>query len=441
MSVRLLDCLSTTDGLADAFCDRSLLAAMLQFEVALARAGARVGVIPAASIDAIAAAADPEMFDAAALATAARETGTVAIGFVERFTARVRELDARSAGFVHWGATSQDVTDTAIVLCLARARPLLVADHQHLLDALRRLSDAHAGTVMLGRTLLQPAPPITFGLKAAAWHAACARGWTRVRAAFDEALVLQFGGASGTLAALGDRGLDVASELGRELGLPVPDAPWHAHRDRLASLVTACGIYVGTLGKIATDVALLMQSEVGEAAEPGGGSSTMPQKRNPAGCAVALAAATRVPGLVASFLAGMPQEHERGVGGGHADGPTIASVVQATGAALVAVGRVAATLHVDPARMRANIAGTGGAVFAERAMMLLAPSLGRDAAHALMGKAAAESSAHNVKFADALAAMPAVASVLTHEELSTLEDPEAYLGVAERLRLQLLAAR
>ena len=294
---------------------------------------------------------------------------------------------------------------------------------------------------MLGRTLLQPATPITFGLKAAGWHAACARGWGRVRAAFGEALVLEFGGASGTLAALGDRGLDVASALGLELGLAVPDAPWHAHRDRLASLVAACGIYVGTLGKVATDVALLMQAEVAEAAEPGGGSSTMPQKRNPAGCATALAAATRVPGLVASFLAGIPQQHERGVGGGHAEGPTIASVVQATGAALAAVGRVAANLRVDPARMRANIAGTGGTVFAERAMMLLAPSLGRDAAHALIGKAAADTSARGVKFADALAANPAVARVLTHGERSTLEDPEAYLGVAERLRLQLLATR
>jgi 3-carboxy-cis,cis-muconate cycloisomerase len=441
MSFRLLDCLSTTDALSDAFCDRSLLAAMLQFEVGLARAQARLGVIPAGSVDAIVAAADPDVFDPAVLAAAARGSGTVAIGFVERFTARVRELDARSAGFVHWGATSQDVTDTAIVLCLARARPLLEADHHLLLDALRTLSDAHAGTVMLGRTLLQPAPPVTFGLKAAGWHAACARGWRRVDAAFDEALVLEFGGASGTLAALGDRGLDVAMELGRELGLGVPDAPWHAHRDRLASLVAACGIYVGTVGKIATDVALLMQAEVGEAAEPGGGSSTMPQKRNPAGCAAALAAATRVPGLVAAFLAGMPQQHERGVGGGHAEGPTIAAVVQATGAALAAIGRVAATLRVDPARMRANIAGTGGTVFAERAMMLLAPSLGRDAAHALIGKAAADSSAHGVKFADALAANPAVAQALTHGELSTLEDPAAYLGVAERLRLQLLATR
>ena len=439
MSFRLINSLGTTDAIADVFCDRSLVVAMLQFEVALARAEARVGVIPVQSVEAIAAAADPDAFDPAAIAAAARTSGTIAIGFVVRLTERVRELDPMSAGYVHWGATSQDVTDTALVLCLARARRILERHHDGLLDALRSLSDQYAGTVMLGRTLLQPAPPVTFGLKAAGWYAACARGGTRVREAFDEALVLQFGGASGTLAALGDRGLDVTTELGRELGLSLPDAPWHAHRDRLASLVASCGVYVGTLGKIATDVSLLMQGEVGEASEPGGGSSTMPQKRNPAGCAIAIAAATRVPGLVASFLSGMLQQHERGVGGGHAEGPTIVSVVQATVAALAAVQHIAEDLRVDHARMRTNIAATGGTVFAERAMMLLAPSLGRDTAHALIGRAVTDAVADGKTFVDALAAIPEVTKVLTHAELSSLDEPEAYLGVAERLRLQLLA--
>jgi 3-carboxy-cis,cis-muconate cycloisomerase len=439
MSVRLLDSLGTTDALAEVFSDRSLLGAMLQFEVALARAEAQVGVIPGECIEAIAGAADAGAMDSAAIASRARASGTIAIPFVEMFTGRVRALDARSAGYVHWGATSQDVTDTALVLCLARARPLLERQHEGLVEALRRLSDRHAATVMLGRTLLQPAPPITFGLKVAGWYAACERGWTRVLSAFDEALVLQFGGASGTLAALGDRGLDVAAGLGRELGLRVPEAPWHAHRDRLGALLAACGVYVATLGKIAADVALLMQAEVGEAREPGGGSSTMPQKHNPAGCAIAIAAATRVPGLVASFLAGMLQQHERGVGGGHAEGPTVASVVEATGAALEAVRNIAGTLRVDPERMRTNISATGGTVFAERAMMLLAPSVGREAAHALVAKAAADAIARNAGLGDALARIPEVVQVLSSADLSSLDDPCAYLGLAERLRLQLLA--
>ena len=442
MSFRLLQGLGTTEALADVFDDRALIAAMLQFELALARAEARLGVIPAHAVGPIAAAAmNPDAFDIAAIEARARRTGTIAIGLVEGLTDKVRELDAPSAGFVHWGATSQDVTDTALVLCLARARPILEHHHQRLVDALRSLSDVHAGTPMLGRTLLQPAPPVTFGLKAAGWYAASMRGWTRVRSGFDEVQVLQFGGASGTLAALGDRGLDVSTELGRELGLALPEAPWHAHRDRLAALLVACGVYVATLGKIAGDVALLMQGEVAEAAGPGGGSSTLPHKRNPAGCAIAIAAAMRVPGLVASFLSGMAQQHERGVGGGHAEGPTVASVVQATGAALSAVQEVIETLTVDPARMRANIDTTQGLVFSERAMMLLAPTIGREAAYTLVENAATRARMHGGRFADALAALPEVTKILTPADLSTLDAPEEYLGMAERLRVQLLATR
>ena len=225
--------------------------------------------------------------------------------------------------FVHWGTTSQDLSDTALVLCLAAAARILEADHARLARALRRLSETHKATVMLARTLLQPAPPITFGLKAAGWLAAASRGQARLKAAFREACVVQFGGASGTLAALGAAGPDVAKALAAELELPLPDAPWHAHRDRLAHLVGACGVYAGTLGKIARDISLLMQHEVGEASEPGGGSSSMPHKRNPAGCAIVLAAANRLPGLVSAFLSGMVQEHERGLGGWHAESSTI----------------------------------------------------------------------------------------------------------------------
>ena len=243
-----------------------------------------------------------------------------------------------SARFVHFGATSQDVADSAMVLTLRRARAILAADHARLERTLRQLSDRHARTVMLGRTLLQPAPPITFGLKVAGWVAALARGWRRVERRVDEAAVLQFGGASGTLAALGDRGLAVSRALAGELGLARPEAPVaHAPRSPGRARRRRCGIYTATLGKIARDISLLMQDEVGEVAEPGGGSSTMPHKRNPAACAVVLAAATRLPGLVAAFLTGMVQEHERAVGGWHAEWPTIAAAVQTTGSALAAM--------------------------------------------------------------------------------------------------------
>lgn len=211
------------------------------------------------------------------------------------------------------------MTDTALVLLLSRCRPMLEADHQRVSQALREISDEHANTVMLGRTRLQPAPPTTFGLKAAGWLGAVRRGWTGVASRFDEARYLQFGGASGTLAALGDQGIAVSEALAEELGLQCPDAPWHGHRDRLAALMAALSIYTGGLGKMALDIALLMQFGVSEAAEPGsagrGGSSTMPHKRNPTACMLAIASAKRIPGLLSSFLAGMLQEHERGLGG------------------------------------------------------------------------------------------------------------------------------
>lgn len=438
MTLRLADSLATTEPLAEVFSDAAYLRAMLRFETALARAEAEAGVIPAAAAEAIAAAADSARFDPVAIAAVSRRSGTVAIPFVEAFRAAVRTHHAGSADYVHRGATSQDVTDTAAVLCLVAARPVLASDTERLARACRRLSDEHARTVMLARTLLQPAPPTTFGLKAAGWHAAVRRSEGRLALAFEESCVLQFGGAAGTLAALGDAALPVAAALGRELELPVPDAPWHTHRDRFATLAAACGIFTGTLAKIARDVSLLMQAEVAEAFEPGGRSSTMPHKRNPSGCAVALAAAGRVPGLVATFLAAMPQEHERGLGGSHTDVPALAAIVQATGSVLAAMADTVETLTVDPERMRANLDATGGAVLAERAILLLAPRIGRDAADRAVQEALEQARGAG-GFAEALLSSPDVSSALTEAERRDLGSPEAYLGAAELFRQRLLA--
>ena len=294
---------------------------------------------------------------------------------------------------------------------------------------------------MLGRTLLQPAPPITFGLKAAGWLAGLSRSWARVEQARREAARVQLGGASGTLAALGDRGPDVAAALARELGLPPgEDAPWHTSRDRLAALIAACAIVAGMLGKIARDVSLLMQFEVGEAREAGGGSSAMPHKQNPSGCARTLAAAARLPGLAATMLAGLVQEHERAVGAWQAEWPVIAEALQATGAALEAMRGVIAGLAVDPARMRANLDATRGAIFAERVVMLAAPVLGRSAAHQLLKEALARSQASGQSLADIVRAVPELARVVDAEALRSLDDPRAYLGAAETLRQRLLAS-
>ena len=414
MSSRLIDSLATTEALAGIFSDRSLVQAMLDFEAALARAEAKAGVIPASAAASIAAAASADGIDAAAIARDARASGTVSIPLVKALTARVHAADAESARYVHFGATSQDVSDSAMALAIGRARAILAADHGRLDGELRQLSDRHAGTVMLGRTLLQPAPPITFGLKVAHWVAALTRG------------------------ALGDRGPAVSRALADDLGLRAPEAPWHAHRDRLAALVAACGIYTGTLGKIARDVSLLMQDETSEVAEPGGGSSTMPNKRNPAGCAVALAAATRLPGLVAAFLTGMVQEHERAVGGWHAEWPTIAAAIQTTGSAMAAMAEVVGGLSVNVDRMRANIESSNGAIFAERVTMLLIPSVGREAATRFVIEALNVSRESGKTFRDALLGMPDITRVIPADQLRTIDDPEGYLGVAESLRLALL---
>jgi len=436
----LVDTLATTDALAAIFSDRSLLQAMIDFEVTLAAVQAEQGLIPQRASTAIRAAAVVDGFDLLAIGREARRSATLSIPFVNALTARVRASDAESAGFVHWGTTSQDLADTTLVLLLARSLAVIAVDHDRLDEMLRALSDRHARTVMLGRTLLQPAPPITFGLKVAGWQAALCRGWARVRARHEAALVLQFGGAAGTLAALGERGASVAAALASRLGLRDSGAPWHVHRDRLAAFVAAAGIYTAAIGKMARDVALLMQDEVGEVAERGGGSSSMPHKRNPAGCASALAAANRMPGLVATFLTAMIQEHERAVGGWHAEWPTVAGVIQTTGAGAAAMADVIEGLEVFPDRMRANIEKTKGVIFAERVVALVAPSAGKEAAQAIVAAALERCRTSNDTFREALAQQPDIGRWLTAEQLRSIDSPEAYLGSAEVFRVKLLSS-
>jgi len=442
MPVRLIDSLATTEPLADVFTDDRVLQAMLDFEAALARAEASLGVIPESAAEAIGGCAKAAGFDTAALARETLRAGTPAIPVVKALTERVRASDPHAARFVHWGATSQDVTDSALMLLLQRARTPLAADHSRLIEALRKLSEHHQKTVMLGRTLLQPAPPITFGLKAAGWLAAIRRGWSRIDTRFGEALLLQFGGAAGTLAALSEQGDAVGRALAEGLGLRYPDGPWHTQRDSLAALLAACGVQCGSLGKMARDVALLMQGEVGEAAEPGGagrgGSSTMPHKHNPIACSLTLAAAHRVPGLLASFLSAMVQEHERGAGGWQAEWPIVASIMQALGLAVASMAEAAEGLTVDAVRMRSNIEATRGTIFAERVMMLLGATLGRDVAHKLIEEATRRSITDGRSLMDVLAEEPEVARVVGREALSQLDQPEGYLGMAGTFQQRLV---
>jgi 3-carboxy-cis,cis-muconate cycloisomerase len=444
MPVRLIESLATTAPLADVFSDDSVLRAMLAFEAALARVEGKLGIIPRAAASAISAVARTATLDAGEIASEARQSGTPAIPFVRAFTGSVREQNAVAAGFVHWGATSQDVCDTALVLLLQTAQTILEADLRRLEKALQHLSQKHRNTVMLGRTLLQAAPPVTFGLKTAGWFGAVHRGHQRLNAAFEDSRVVQFGGASGTLAALDKDGLRIAKALATELDLRLPEAPWHTQRDRLASFICACGTLTGSLGKMAQDILLLSQNEIAEVAEPAGGgrggSSTMPHKHNPVGSALALAAAYRVPGLVSSFLSAMVQEHERAAGGWQAEWSIVSAVVQSTGLAIACMAEVAEGLVVDKERMRANIEATNGIIFAERASVLLGKIIGRDKAHRLLEQASSRSVATRRRLSQVLAEIPEVIQHLTVAELRDLENPEHYLGAAEDFRNALLAS-
>jgi 3-carboxy-cis,cis-muconate cycloisomerase len=444
MPVRLMESLSTTGPLAELFSDDSVLRAMLDFEAALARVEGRLGIIPRAAASAIAAAARTAKLDGASIANESLQSGTPVIPFLAAFREEIRAQAPAAAGFIHWGATSQDLCDTALILLLQKAQWIFESDLRRLEKALQRLSERHKRTVMLGRTWLQAAPPVTFGLKAAGWFAAVHRGSQRLTAAFEDCLVLQFGGASGTLAALGNDGPRITQALARELNLACPEAPWHTQRDRLASLICACGVLAGSLGKMARDITLLAQNEVAEVAEPvragRGGSSTMPHKQNPVGSALTLAASQRVPGLVSSFLSAMVQEHERAAGGWQAEWSIVSAVVQNTGLAISCMAEVAEGLAVDSERMKANIATTHGVVFAERASMLLGKKIGRDQAHKLLEDASFKAAAGKRKLSQVLAETPEIAQHLSSAVLRDLEKPEHYLGAAEEFRKTLLAS-
>ena len=366
------------------FSDAALIADMLAFEAALAAAEADEGVIPAGAAAAIAAACRIDGFDIDALVADARCAGSIAIPLVRRLTARVAASDANAAAHVHRGSTSQDVIDTAMVLATRRALVLIDADLRRLAASLTALAETHAATPALARTLMQPAQVIGFGHAVMAWLAPLLRAESRLADAAALALQLQFGGAVGTLAALGDAGDAVARRLGDRLGLAVPPAAWHTQRDSWVALGCAVAVLCGSLGKIGRDLALLAQGEVSEVAEarrPGrGGSSAMPNKRNPLAALVAIAAATRAPQMAATLLAAMPQEQQRGLGNWQAELAEWPGLFMTTHGALRALADACESLEIDAPRMRANIEATRGAVFAEAVAALLAPALGKAAA-------------------------------------------------------------
>ncbi len=444
-SNRLFDPLFTTDAMRAVFSDRGRLQGMLDFEAALARAEARAGVIPAAAVAPIEAQCRADAFDVEELARGTAPAGNAAIPTVKALTALVARVDEDAARYVHWGATSQDAMDTGLVLQLRAALDLIEADLQRLSGVLAALARDHKRTVLAGRTWLQQATPVTFGLKAAGWLSAVERHRTRIRELRPRVLALQFGGAAGTLASLGEDGLRVATALAADLRLALPDVPWHAHRDRVAEVASALGLLVGTLGKIARDVSLLMQTEVAEAFEPAGagkgGSSTMPHKRNPVSSAAILSAAIRVPGLVSVMLTAMVQEHERGFGDWHAEWETLPEICTLAAGALSHLTQLLAGIELDAARMAENLEATRGLILAEAVTMALGGRIGRLQAHHLVEAACKRAAVGKRHLREVLTEDAEVGKHLSAADLERLLDPRNYVGMAEHLVERALAAR
>jgi len=402
--------------------DGAWLQALLDVEAALARAGAAAGVFPAQDAEAIAGACRAEDFDPAALGAQAAASGNPVVPLVRALTAAV---PASAAGRVHLGATSQDVLDSAAMLVSMRALEPLLADLDAAAAAAAALAAAHRDTPMAGRTLLQQALPITFGLKAAGWLAGLDAASARLAEVRRTRLCAQLGGAAGTLASLGEAGPAVLRHLAELLGLCEPVLPWHTERSRVIELAAALGGVAAAVGKVAGDIVLLAQSEVGEVAEGApGGSSTLPHKRNPVAAVSAIACAAQAPGLVATLLAAAAgAQHERAAGAWHAEWRPLRELLRSTGSAAAWLEASLAGLQVDATAMRANLERTGGVLLAERVTSALAPLRGRLAAHDLVSAAAAEAAAGTRSFAEALAARDAP---ITGDAL----EPAGYLGSA-----------
>lgn len=436
MSNQLFDAYFTAPAMRAIFCDAGRVQGMLDFEAALARAEARVGLIPAAAVAPIEAACKAELYDYPALAQAIAIAGNSAIPLVKALGKRIAATDPEAERYVHLGATSQDAMDSGLVLQLRAAIGLLESDLAKLADALAAQAERHIDTPLAGRTWLQQATPVTLGMKLAGVLGAVTRHRQRLSELKPRLLSLQFGGASGSLAALGDAGWAVSGALAQELELNLPEQPWHTQRDRLVEFASLLGMIAGSLGKLGRDLSLLMQTEAGEVFEPAapgkGGSSTMPHKRNPVSAAVLIGAATRAPGLVATMFAAMPQEHERSLGLWHAEWESLPDLCCLVSGALQQALLVVPGLEVDAARMRANLELTQGLVLAEAVSIALAQKIGRDAAHHLIEQCCKQAVREGAHLRAVLGANAEVSAQLSAAELDRLLDAAHYLGQARR---------
>jgi 3-carboxy-cis,cis-muconate cycloisomerase len=422
--------------------DRARIQRMLDFEAALARAEAAVGVIPHEAMDPIVAASQADKYDLAALAAAAPAVGNVLTPLVAALTAEVAKSSADAAAFVHWGASSQDAIDTALVLELRAGLDALLADLDRAVAAYVTLAGRYRRTATVARTGLQHALPMPFGLKLAGYAGALGRSRERLKRLRREALIMQFGGAAGTLASLNERGFDVYERLAALLDLPLPDAPWHSHRDRLAEVAAALAILAGTCGKIARDVTLLMQTEVAEAFEPAPSSNgaTPPRQRQPIAAATVLACASIAPPLATTIMSAETHEHERAAGAWQVEWTTFPALLLAVSGALAGVADIGERLEVDNERMRANFDATNGLIVAEAVAAALVEKLGKSIAAQVMDEAVAKTIAEKRHLRDILGEDERVTLMMTPGEVARLFEPLSYQGVAQTFIERLVAS-
>ncbi len=426
------------------FTDEAHVVAMLRFEAALASAQAQEGLIPAAAAQAIAAQCRMEYIDIEKLKTDIPLGGNACIPLVKQLTNLVKGVDTEGAKYVHFGATSQDVIDTAIILQAKKAIEHLDFQLETLIWQLAQLVEAHRNTVMIGRSFMQHARPITFGFKVATWLDGILRTKKKLETLLAENFALQLGGAVGNLSAMDGKGWAVAEAMGHILDLKVPSIPFHTQRDRFVDIASTLGILTGNLGKIAKDISLLMQTEIGEVFEPSakgkGGSSTMPHKRNPVSCITILSNAQRMPSLVATMFSNMLQDHERATGAWHAEWETLTDIIQLTGGALQQALVLTDGLEVDAEKMRQNLDFTHGLIYAENIAFALADSIGKNEAHELVEKwckaATTEVNPDNsvgVHLRDFISNKKEIQAHFNDNPIDALFDPKNSIGLCDML--------
>lgn len=432
------------ENVAKLYADEALIIYLLRFESALAQAQAKHNVIPGEAAVIIEKSCKAEFINKEQLTIEAGLGGNVAIPLIKQVTSIVKQKDAEAAKYVHFGATSQDVIDTALMLQAKDAFQLILEELGQLNEGLVSLIEEHRNTIMIGRSFLQQARPITFGYKVAGWLEPLLRSQKELEQTLNDGFVLQLGGAVGTLASMSDKGLQVSKTMSESLQLQNPVKPWHTERDYIIRLATTLGILTGSIGKLAKDISLLMQTEVAEAMEPAtegkGGSSTMPHKRNPVGCIAILANAARVPGLLSTMLSCMAQDHERATGLWHAEWETFADLVQLTAGCVHKATEITNGLEVRKEQMVYNLEQTNGTIYAENVSFALAEKLGRAEAHALVEKWSKEALLTNMHLRDLLLQKSEVTAQLTASQIENLFKPENSVGLCEALTSSVLAA-